>query len=352
MKPKIVIAICIVTIAAYTAYNKFAKVGPSESSAVETSFRNLALAIKAHNSLMAQILISPTFTGISKEDFLKVVDVPRATYAPSKIKVAVNGNFALVSYARSEDRGGVCEPTDVEIKDETWARDKTNPQIWQLQKLADNDKWFRTVECEKKKVVAPPVSPKDAQAPGTPSPGKGPEAKAMKKGERYNPAGKRDPFRPLIVIGGTDAEMMAGEFCEPGREKEFLEKFDLDTLKLTGIILGEKGPLALIETPDGNGYTVSMEGYPATEPPLPRKYLGKRCGKVSRIDDKQILLKEQIRKPGGKPGEFTTIETPMRLRTETEDADSTLPKEQIQKPGGMSGQSTIDSPKRLRREEG
>ena len=341
MKPKIVIAICIVAIAAYTAYNKFFKAAPSENSNVEVSFKNLGLAIATHNSLMAQKMISPTFAGTNKEDFLKVVDVPRTAYVPSKIKVAINGNFALVSYARSEDRGGVCEPTNVEIKDETWIRDKTNPNIWQLQKLADADKGFRTVECEKKKVVAPPVSPKGAQAPGTPSPGKGTEAKAMQKGERYNPIGKRDPFKPLIVIGGAEGEMMAGEFCEPNREKEFLEKFDLDTLKLTGIILGDKGALALIETPDGNGYTVSMN-----------MFLGKRCGKVSRIDDKQILLKEQIRKPGGRLGQFTTIDTPMRLRTETEDADSTLPKEQIQKPGGMSGQSTIDSPKRLRREEG
>jgi Tfp pilus assembly protein PilP len=163
----------------------------------------------------------------------------------------------------------------------------------------------------------------------------------MLKGERYNPAGKRDPFKPLITIGAAEAEMMSGEFCDPTREKELLEKFDLDTLKLTGIILGEKGPLALIETPDGKGYTV-----------YPNMYLGKRCGKVSSINDMQVLLKEQIRKPGGKPGEFTSIDTPMRLRTETEEADTTLPKEQIRKPGGISGQSTIESPQRLRREEG
>lgn len=341
MKPKIIIAICILAIAAYTAYNNFVRVAPSEDSSVKASFTTLAGFIASSNPMMAQTLISPTFADkISKDDFLKVVAAKRSAYTPSNVKVTFSGDLAQVSYSRHEVRGDDGEPINVNIIGETWIRDKTNPKMWKLHKLADADNWFRTVEGPKKKVVVAAAKPREEQAPGAVLPGKG-EARAMKKGERYNPVGKRDPFRPLITIGATEAEMMAGEFCEPEREKEFLEKYDLDTLKLTGIILGEKGPLALIETPDGNGYTVYMN-----------MYLGKRCGKISKIEDTHILLQEKIRKPGGMPGQFTTADTQMRLRTETEEADSTLPKEQIRKPGGVSGQSTIDSPKRLRREEG
>lgn len=343
MKPKIVIAICIVAIAAYTAYNNFVRVGPSEETSVRDSVMAFSGFVAMSNSMMAQNLISPTFADkISRDAFLKVIDVKRAEYSAKITSVTFNGDFAMVSYSRKDMRGSDCDPINVNIIGETWARDKANPKTWKLQKLADADTWFRTVECPKKKVAPAPARSKEAQASGEAvAQAKGPEGRAMRKGERYNPAGKRDPFKPLITIGATEAEMMAGEFCEPDREKEFLEQFDLDTLKLTGIILGAKGPLALVETPDGKGYTV-----------LTNTYLGKRCGKVVKIDDKQILLKEQIRKPGGKPGEFTSIDTPMRLRTETEEADTTLPKEQIRKPGAISGQSTIDSPKRLRREEG
>lgn len=340
MKPKIIIAICIVAIGAYLAYDNYVREESNDDSSLKTSFTSLSGLIATQNSQMALGKISPTFTDkIGKDEFLKVLALKRLAYTTTNIKATINGDLAQVSYSRHEEREGDCEPIDLKIIGETWIKDKGPIPTWKLYKLADNDTSLRTLDCQKKKKAPPITQVAVVDASKTTAVAKGLDAKPMKKGERYNPSGKRDPFKPLITIGSTDGEMMPDELCEPGRDKELLERFELDILKLTGIILGENGPLALIETPDGNGYTVSIN-----------MYLGKRCGKIFKMEDKYILLKEQVRKPGGMLGQFVTIETPVRLRQEEE--DSTPPKEQIRKPGGISGQSTTDSPMRLRREEG
>lgn len=305
MKPKIVIVICVLAIVAYTAYNHFVRVAPSEDANVKTSFQGLSMGLVTGNQQIAQTFISPSFSDakISKEDFLKVIGIRRKMYSANVTGVSVQGDIALVSYSRTEIRGDDAEPINVKITNETWARDKTKPGVWKLQKLADNDTWFRTAETPKKKVAVAMAQKKDERVLGTLE--KDQRATVMKAGERYNPAGKRDPFKPLIAIGAVETEALAEDLCEPDRPREELEKFDLDVLKLTGIIQSEKGPLALIETPDGKGYTIYMN-----------MFLGKRCGKVSEMQGDYILLKEKVRKPGGLPGKFTTIDTPMQLRRE------------------------------------
>jgi type IV pilus assembly protein PilP len=307
MNPKIVIVICVMAVAAYMAYDNFVRVKPSEDSSVRGSFEAFSLGLNMGNIEGAKVFISPTFSasGINKEDFLKILGLKRKLYT-TKIGVngvTVQGDIASLSYSRTEIRGEDSEPINVNITGETWVRNKARPGIWLLDKLSDADKWFRTAEIPQKKVALAALPKKEGGALGTLE--KGTAVKPMKKGERYNPAGKRDPFKPLIAIGVADVETLAEEVCEPNRPREELEKYDLDALKLAGIIQGEKGPLALIETPDGRGFTLRMN-----------MFLGKRCGKVSEMQGDYILLKEKIRKPSDKPGKFTTIDTPMQLRRE------------------------------------
>lgn len=305
MKPRIIIVICVVVIAAYTAYNNFVRVAPSEDANVRASFQSMSLGINMGNLEAVKAFISPTFTDskISKDDFLKVLGLKRKMYTARVNSVTVQDDVAMVSYSRAEIRGEDSEPINVNITGETWIKNKAKPGAWSLQKLADADTWFRTAEIPQKKVVAAVTQKKEGSVLGTLEKGTG--VKAMKKGERYNPAGKRDPFKPLISIGVADVETLADELCEPSRPREELEKYDLDALKLAGIIQSDRGPMALIETPDGKGYTVYMN-----------MFLGKRCGKVSEMQGDYILLKEKVRKPSDKPGQFTTIDTPMQLRRE------------------------------------
>jgi type IV pilus assembly protein PilP len=61
----------------------------------------------------------------------------------------------------------------------------------------------------------------------------------------YNPVEKRDPFRaPLTKVDPPTP-------CEPSQP---LCRYDLDELKLTGVVTGMANPIAVLESPKGKGY--------------------------------------------------------------------------------------------------
>lgn len=61
----------------------------------------------------------------------------------------------------------------------------------------------------------------------------------------YDPRGRRDPFRPLVVARAT-----------PARPKTGLASLDPEDLKLTGVVWDQKGYYALVEAPNGLGYVI------------------------------------------------------------------------------------------------
>jgi Tfp pilus assembly protein PilP len=88
--------------------------------------------------------------------------------------------------------------------------------------------------------------------PGAPTPGPGPVARppapasTLPKEPEAGPAlpaiayeakGRRDPFQPVVLPTETAAKGLS-----------------VDSVKLTGVIQGRQGPLALVEGPDGIGY--------------------------------------------------------------------------------------------------
>ena len=89
---------------------------------------------------------------------------------------------------------------------------------------------------------------------------------------RYNPEGKQDPFRSFVRVTLMND---AGTLSSP------LERFDLSQLAVTGIIWGPKNPRALVMDPAGKGYIVGVG-----------TLIGKNNGKVVRIEDNRILVKE------------------------------------------------------------
>ncbi len=101
------------------------------------------------------------------------------------------------------------------------------------------------------------------------------EAVAVEHSEqefRYDPTGKPDPFRSFLrqiqLVKDTEA-------LSP------LERFDLSQLTVTGIIWATKQRRALVEDPTGKGYIVA-EG----------AGIGKNKGRVLRIDDNRVVVKE------------------------------------------------------------
>ncbi len=89
---------------------------------------------------------------------------------------------------------------------------------------------------------------------------------------RYEPEGKPDPFESFVRV---KLSASSDEISSP------LERFDLSQLIVTGIIWATRNARALIEDPSGKGYIVGVG-----------TAIGKNRGKVIKIEDNRILVKE------------------------------------------------------------
>jgi type IV pilus assembly protein PilP len=105
----------------------------------------------------------------------------------------------------------------------------------------------------------------------------------------YDGEAGRDPFR-TSTSQGSDAnpELMAtGNSSGPrpdfDRTKEYLERFELDTLDMVGTFANEEGSWGLLRDPDGVVHRVSVENY-----------VGKNHGKIVAIRDNEIIMSELI----------------------------------------------------------
>ena len=96
----------------------------------------------------------------------------------------------------------------------------------------------------------------------------------------------RDPFRRSTSEG---ADEVAAQTSTDGprpdfqRTREYLERFELDTLVMVGTFAKESSNWALIRDPDGVVHRVSVGNY-----------LGKNHGKVGLIDQDAVELSEFI----------------------------------------------------------
>lgn len=117
----------------------------------------------------------------------------------------------------------------------------------------------------------------------------------------YDPAGRREPFEPLIAVDIPEVEDVI--VTPPPEELTSpLQKFDLKQIKVVGIILGGLGDYARVLAPDGQSYTINVG-----------TLMGKNKGKVLTIQENLILVKETIQYESGKVEE---VETPLYLDPE------------------------------------
>lgn len=108
----------------------------------------------------------------------------------------------------------------------------------------------------------------------------------------YDGLAGRDPFR-MSTSEGSD-EVVAGSTGtgprpDLQRTREYLERFELDTLTMVGTFSKEASDWALIRDPDGVVHRVAVGNY-----------LGKNHGKVSQIEADEVVLSEFI--PDGAGG--------------------------------------------------
>lgn len=93
---------------------------------------------------------------------------------------------------------------------------------------------------------------------------------------RYEPVGKRDPFRPF-----RDSKVGVGLIRTPSRSLDPLEKFDVKSLEVVAIVWSNEKPKALIQDPEKGLHSV---------------YVGQRIGKnegyVAEIREGEVVLFE------------------------------------------------------------
>jgi len=93
----------------------------------------------------------------------------------------------------------------------------------------------------------------------------------------YNPAGKRDPFVTFLKVREKETGPALGSLPP-------LQSYDLGEFRLVGIIWGLKAPRALVEDSGGKGYAVTI----GTK-------IGRSGGVVTRITEKEIIVREEFR---------------------------------------------------------
>ena len=100
---------------------------------------------------------------------------------------------------------------------------------------------------------------------------------------RYVAAGRRSPFAPIGP--GTENSRRTGAEHGPdlAREREFLEHYSLDALRMVGSLRHTSGFYALMQTPDGLVHRLATGDY-----------LGRNHGRVTRISDGEVQLLELV----------------------------------------------------------
>ena len=100
----------------------------------------------------------------------------------------------------------------------------------------------------------------------------------------------RDPFRVSTTDDVERQVTSSGAGPQPDfdRPREYLERFELDTLEMVGTFEQGDNEWALVEDPDGTVHRVS-EG----------NFLGKNHGKIVRISATEVALEELITDGGG-----------------------------------------------------
>src|SRR5690606_26232065 len=96
----------------------------------------------------------------------------------------------------------------------------------------------------------------------------------------YQAAGRPDPFAKL---GQTSAASVGGPRPDLNRNKEPLEEFPLDALRMLGTIRTPAGVFALIRAPDNVVHRVTV-----------KNHMGQNYGQIVAIAEAEVSLTELV----------------------------------------------------------
>jgi len=138
-------------------------------------------------------------------------------------------------------------------------------------------------------------APAAAAAPAAPAAAAAPEAKKPAEPEwSYSSAGKRDPFRTYL----SDLEKSQGGLTT--RCATPLGRYEVEQLKIVAVITGLEDPVAMVEAPNGVGYSVRRGAC-----------IGKNGGVVAAIRSGEIIVTEwAVRADGTRDRAQTVLRFP------------------------------------------
>jgi type IV pilus assembly protein PilP len=150
---------------------------------------------------------------------------------------------------------------------------------------------------------APIAAPPAANAPAAvPPPAAASQVAAQppeveKKAEAewaYSSVGKRDPFRSFLAELETQGGALATRCATP------LGKFELEQLGLVAVIVGLEDPVAMVQAPNGVGYTLRRGAC-----------IGKNGGIVAAVRSGEVVVTEwAVRADGTKEKTQTVLRLP------------------------------------------
>jgi Tfp pilus assembly protein PilP len=145
------------------------------------------------------------------------------------------------------------------------------------------------VEQVEKKTMGPAATTVEGGTTGEADNEKPPEQAELAKVKdtyRYDPKERRDPFE--TILKEKLPELEPGPVKDTNRPPEPLERFDLSSLQLMGIVWGELGRRAVIRAPDGKGYFVTAG-----------MFMGQNGGQVVAVENDRLVIKEKHRNMKG-----------------------------------------------------
>ncbi len=114
--------------------------------------------------------------------------------------------------------------------------------------------------------------------------------KHLVKAPEIDFANLRDPFESYlaVVAARNKATLVKKIVRQSNREPEFLENFDLSSLKLVATFSMDGELVAMVESSLGKGYIVRRGDH-----------MGKNYGRIEKLTDDTIFLVEQVVNPAG-----------------------------------------------------
>jgi type IV pilus assembly protein PilP len=106
----------------------------------------------------------------------------------------------------------------------------------------------------------------------------------------YSSTGKRDPFRPYLAELGSSTGPVMTRCNTP------LGQFELEQLKLVAVITGLADPVAMVEAPNGVGYSLRKGAC-----------LGKNGGVVAAVRTGEVLVTEWMQRADGTRDRTQTV---------------------------------------------